>query len=196
MGGLDVDGSTTRAWAQRGRARPTTNEESHKVYDVNVVGMVRVARAALPFLRESSSSRDREHVFSCGDGRNPEPGALQRVEGRRDVLTLAMAADHVRRGRARQLRLPRARPTRPGSGICSTPPTTRGRGAPLEARQPMGRLVSAGRVAEAIAYLASSSKAWRPVPRCSWTAGMRGCGCGSGRPARASNRATEGAARA
>ena len=75
-------------------------------------------------------------------------------------LTLAMAADHVARGHPRQLRLPGHGRHARGSAACSTPPTTReAERAALEARQPIGRLVSAGEVAEAIAYLASPASA-------------------------------------
>jgi 2-keto-3-deoxy-L-fuconate dehydrogenase len=71
------------------------------------------------------------------------------------ALTLAMAADHVREG----IRVNAVNP-----GTADTPWVGRlldqaadrdAAAAALRARQPMGRLVSAGEVAQAIAYLAS-----------------------------------------
>src|ERR1700761_7334659 len=52
LGGLDVVVNNAGIGAQ-GTVEENADEEWHRVFDVNVVGMVRVARAALPFLRES-----------------------------------------------------------------------------------------------------------------------------------------------
>ena len=59
------------------------DEEWHRVLDVNVVGMVRVSRAALPHLRQSSSAAIVNVVLDRGDRRTAPASALQRQQGSR-----------------------------------------------------------------------------------------------------------------
>ena len=129
--------------------------EWHRVFDVNVVGIARMTRAALPALRRSAHA---SIVNTCSVVATV--GVPQRVvygasKGAVAALTLAMAADHVREG----IRVNAVNP-----GTADTPWIGRlldqavdrdAATAALRARQPMGRLVSAGEVANAIAYLAS-----------------------------------------
>lgn len=130
-----------------------------RVLDVNVVGMARVARAALPHLR---ASRHACIVNTCSAV--AFVGVRQRAvygasKGAVEGLTLAMAADHVREG----IRVNAVAP-----GTASTPWVDRlldaaeDRAATelaLNDRQPLGRLVTAQEVAHAIAYLASPDSA-------------------------------------
>ena len=103
LGGLDVLVNNACIGAA-GTVEDNPDEQWMRVYDVNVVGMVRVTRAALPALRQS------QHAAI--------------------VNTCSIAAT---------------------AGLPQR--------AALEARQPMGRLVSADEVAAAIAYLASPTAA-------------------------------------
>ncbi|MFF5973391.1 SDR family NAD(P)-dependent oxidoreductase [Streptomyces sp. NPDC012769] len=131
------------------------DDEWMRVLDVNVVGMVRVARHALPHLRRSPAAAI---VNTCSIV--AWAGVEQRVlysasKGAVYALTLAMAADHVREGI-------RVNCVAPGSAdtpwiarsLRDTPDPEAARAA-LDAFQPTGRLVSADEVAGAIAYLAS-----------------------------------------
>jgi NAD(P)-dependent dehydrogenase (short-subunit alcohol dehydrogenase family) len=131
------------------------DDEWLRVLDVNVVGMVRVARHALPQLRRSPAAAI---VNTCSIV--AWAGLEQRVlysasKGAVYALTLAMAADHVREGI-------RVNCVAPGTAdtpwvdrlLNKTADPTAARAA-LNAFQPMGRLVSADEVANAIAYLAS-----------------------------------------
>ncbi|ACU75153.1 short-chain dehydrogenase/reductase SDR [Catenulispora acidiphila DSM 44928] len=125
------------------------------VLDVNVVGMVRVARHALPHLRRSPAAAI---VNTCSIV--AWAGMAQRVlysasKGAVYALTLAMAADHVREG----IRVNCVAP-----GTADTPwvdrqlnelPDPEAARAAMNAFQPAGRLVTADEVAGAIAYLAS-----------------------------------------
>src|SRR5205823_12355541 len=55
LGGLDMLGNNAGIGAQ-GTVEENPGEEWRRVFDVNVFGMVRVTRAALPFLRESAAA--------------------------------------------------------------------------------------------------------------------------------------------
>src|SRR6202167_3761998 len=52
LGGIDILVNNAGVGAA-GTVADNSDDEWHRVYDVNVVGMVRVTRAALPYLRES-----------------------------------------------------------------------------------------------------------------------------------------------
>ena len=128
------------------------DDEWHRVLDVNVVGIARVTRAALPHLRQSPGPH-REPPRSWRRSASAAR-ALPASKGAVLSLTLAMAADHVRDG----IRVNAVTP-----GTADTPWVGRlldaaddpAAAAALEARQPMGRLVTPAEVANAIVYLAS-----------------------------------------
>ncbi|RPF38234.1 SDR family NAD(P)-dependent oxidoreductase [Streptomyces sp. TLI_185] len=154
LGGLDIVINNAGVGAQ-GTIEDNDDAEWHRVLDVNVVGMVRVARAALPHLRRSQHAAI---VNTCSIGATaglPQRALYCASKGAVYSLTLAMAADHVREG----IRVNCVNP-----GTADTPWIGRlldaaddpaAERAALEARQPTGRLVSAAEVAGAIAYLAS-----------------------------------------
>jgi NAD(P)-dependent dehydrogenase (short-subunit alcohol dehydrogenase family) len=154
LGGIDIVVNNAGIGAV-GDVTANDDAEWHRVLDVNVVGIARVTRGALPHLRQSSHAAI---VNTCSVV--APVGLVQRAvyaasKGAVWSLTLAMAADHVRDG----IRVNAVTP-----GTADTPwvarllaqaddPAEAGRA--LRARQPMGRLVSAAEVAHAIAYLAS-----------------------------------------
>lgn len=132
-----------------------SDDEWHRVLDVNVVGMVRVARHALPYLRRSPAAAI---VNTCSVV--AWAGVEQRVlysasKGAVYALTLAMAADHVREGIRVNCVAPGSADTPWIDRSLSQAPDIAAAKAALNAFQPTGRLVSADEVAGAIAYLAS-----------------------------------------
>jgi NAD(P)-dependent dehydrogenase (short-subunit alcohol dehydrogenase family) len=154
FGGIDVLVNNAGIGAI-GTVEDNSDEEWARVFDVNVLGMVRAARAALPHLRRS---RHAAIVNTCSIAATA--GVQQRAlysatKGAVLSLTLAMAADHVADG-------VRVNCVNPGTAdtpwigrlLDASPDPARERAA-LEARQPLGRLVSADEVAHAIVYLAS-----------------------------------------
>jgi NAD(P)-dependent dehydrogenase (short-subunit alcohol dehydrogenase family) len=158
LGGLDVLVNNAGIGAQ-GTVEHNPDDEWHRVYDVNVVGIVRVTRAALPHLRESTSAAIVNTCSVAATAGLPNRALYSATKGAVLSLTLAMAADHVTDG----IRVNCVNP-----GTADTPWVGRlldaaddpiAERAALEARQPMGRLVSAREVAEAIAYLASPATA-------------------------------------
>jgi 2-keto-3-deoxy-L-fuconate dehydrogenase len=131
------------------------DEEWHRVLDVNVVGIARVTRAALPHLRRSTHAAIVNTCSVAAPVGLPQRAVYAASKGAVASLTLAMAADHVREG----IRVNAVTP-----GTADTPWVARllaqaddpdEAGRALRARQPMGRLVSAEEVAHAITYLAS-----------------------------------------
>ena len=131
------------------------DDEWLRVLDVNVVGMVRVARHALPHLRCSPTAAI---VNTCSIV--AWAGLEQRVlysasKGAVYALTLAMAADHLREGIRVNCVAPGTADTPWVDRLLNRTADPEAERAALNARQPMGRLVTADEVANAIAYLAS-----------------------------------------
>jgi NAD(P)-dependent dehydrogenase (short-subunit alcohol dehydrogenase family) len=154
LGGLDVLVNNAGIGAQ-GTVEDNDDDEWRRVFDVNVFGMVRMARAALPYLRRSRHAAIVNTCSIAATAGLPSRALYSATKGAVLSLTLAMAADHVREG----IRVNCVNP-----GTADTPWIDRllaaagdpaAERAALEARQPTGRLVSADEVAAAIAYLAS-----------------------------------------
>jgi NAD(P)-dependent dehydrogenase (short-subunit alcohol dehydrogenase family) len=129
--------------------------EWHRVLDVNVVGAVRVTRAALPLLRRSEHAAIVNTSSVLAVLGVPNRALYSASKGALYSLTLAMAADHVKDG----IRVNAVAP-----GTANTPWIARlldasddpdAERAALERRQPIGRLVTPEEVANAIVYLAS-----------------------------------------
>ena len=156
MGGLDVVVNNAGIGAQ-GTVEDNDDAQWHRVYDVNVVGMVRVARAALPFLRESSQAAIVNTCSVAATAGLPNRALYSASKGAVLSLTLAMAADHVREGIRVNCVCPGTADTPWIGRLLDAADDPEAERAALEARQPMGRLVSAREVAEAIAYLATAT---------------------------------------
>ena len=154
LGGLDVLVNNAGIGAI-GDVSQNDDAEWARVLDVNVTGMARVSRAALPHLRRSAHP---VIVNMCSVA--ALVGIRQRAlysasKGAVLALTLAMAADHVSEG----IRVNAVAP-----GTADTPWVGRlldaaedpvAAAEALRARQPIGRLVTAEEVAAAVAALVS-----------------------------------------
>jgi len=153
LGRLDILVNNAGIGAQ-GTVEDNPDEEWHRVFDVNVVGMMRVARCALPHLRASDHAAIVNTSSVAATVGLPQRALYSATKGAVLALTLAMAADHIGEGIRVNCVTPGTADT-PWVGrlleVADDPDRER---AALEARQPLGRLVSAGEVAEAIAYLA------------------------------------------
>jgi 2-keto-3-deoxy-L-fuconate dehydrogenase len=158
LGGIDILVNNAGIGAI-GAVADNPDREWHHVFDVNVVGMVRVARAALPYLRRSGHAAIVNTCSAAATMGLPQRVLYSATKGAVLSLTLAMAADHIGEGI-------RVNCVSPGTadtpwigrllGQADDPAAER---AALEARQPMGRLVDPAEVAAAIAYLASPAAA-------------------------------------
>lgn len=154
LGRIDVLVNNAGIGAQ-GTVADNPDEEWLRVLDLNVVGIARVTRAALPLLRRSPAAAIVNTCSIAATAGLPQRALYSASKGAVLALTQAMAADHVREG----IRVNAVNP-----GTVDTPWVGRllaraddpaGERAALESRQPHGRLVTADEVAEAVAYLAS-----------------------------------------
>jgi NAD(P)-dependent dehydrogenase (short-subunit alcohol dehydrogenase family) len=138
-----------------GTVEDNDDAEWHRVWDINVVGMVRVTRAALPLLRQSPSAAVVNTCSIAATAGLPQRALYSATKWAVLSLTQAMAADHLREG----IRVNCVNP-----GTADTPWVGRLLDAAvdpdaerlaLNGRQPHGRLVTADEVAGAVVYLAS-----------------------------------------
>jgi 2-keto-3-deoxy-L-fuconate dehydrogenase len=154
FGGIDIVVNNVGVGAQ-GTVEDNSDEEWHRVYDINVLGVVRLSRAALPHLRKSTAAAIVNTCSIASTAGLQQRALYSATKGAVLALTRAMAADHLRQG----VRVNAVNP-----GTADTPWISRlldsahdpaAERAALEARQPHGRLVTAREVATAVAYLAS-----------------------------------------
>ncbi|MER6710231.1 MULTISPECIES: SDR family oxidoreductase [unclassified Streptomyces] len=154
LGGLDILVNNAGIGAQ-GTVEDNPDDEWHRVYDVNVVGMVRTTRACLPHLRASAHAAIVNTCSIAATAGLPQRALYSATKGAVYSLTLAMAADHVREGIRVNCVNPGTVDTPWVGRLLDAAPDPAAERAALEARQPTGRLVSAAEVAGAVAYLAS-----------------------------------------
>ncbi|MDQ0636296.1 NAD(P)-dependent dehydrogenase (short-subunit alcohol dehydrogenase family) [Arthrobacter pascens] len=131
------------------------DDEWTRVLDINVVGVARVTRAALPHLRRSPSAAIVNTCSIAATAGLPQRALYSASKGAVLSLTLAMAADHIREGIRVNCVNPGTVDTPWVARLLSSAADPEAERAALNARQPHGRLVSAEEVAGAIAYLAS-----------------------------------------
>ena len=122
---------------------------------ISAVGIVRTSKSALPLLRKSKSAAIVNTCSVAATAGIPKRAVYSASKGAVLSLTLAMANDHIVDG----VRVNCVNP-----GTADTPWVQRllaqaadpvAERKALEARQPLGRLVSSEEVASAICYLAS-----------------------------------------
>jgi NAD(P)-dependent dehydrogenase (short-subunit alcohol dehydrogenase family) len=154
LGRLDVVVNNAGIGAQ-GDVAANDDAEWRRVLDVNVVGMARVTRAALPHLRRSPAASvvcTSSVVAVVGV---PDRALYSASKGAVLALALAMAADHVHEGIRVNAVLPGTADTPWVGRLLESAPDPEAARAQLRDRQPLGRLVSPDEVAHAIAYLGS-----------------------------------------
>lgn len=154
FGGIDVVCNNAGIGAV-GDVAANDDEEWHRVYDVNVVGMVRVTRAALPHLRRSSAAAV---VNTCSIGATmglPDRALYSATKGAVLSLSRAMATDHLREGIRVNCVAPGTADTPWVGRLLDQADDPAAERAALNARQPHGRLVAPQEIADAVAFLAS-----------------------------------------
>ena len=158
LGGIDILVNNAGIGAI-GTVADNTDEQWHRVFDVNVVGIVRVSRAALPYLRASAHAAIVNTCSIAATAGLPQRALYSATKGAVLSLTLAMAADHIHDSIRVNCVNPGTADTPWIARLLSQAEDPAAERAALAARQPMGRLVSAEEVAAGIAYLASPAAA-------------------------------------
>jgi NAD(P)-dependent dehydrogenase (short-subunit alcohol dehydrogenase family) len=156
MGGIDTVINNAGIGAQ-GTVEDNDLDEWRHVLEVNLLGMVRVSRAALPFLREAGGGAIVNTCSVAATAGIPNRALYSSSKGAVMSLTLAMAADHVGDGIRVNCVAPGTADTPWVGRLLDAADDPEAERAALNARQPMGRLVSADEVAEAIVHLATST---------------------------------------
>jgi 2-keto-3-deoxy-L-fuconate dehydrogenase len=154
LGGLDVLVNNAGIGAA-GSVEANDDKEWHRVLDVNVVAIARVTRAAMRHLRRSEHAAI---VNTCSGAALiglPNRALYSATKGAVAALTVAMAADHVREGIRVNAVAPGTADTPWVGRLLDAAEDREAAAEALRARQPIGRLVTAQEVADAIAYLAS-----------------------------------------
>ena len=139
----------------KGTVEDNSDAEWQRVFDVNVFGVVRTTRAALPYLRLSLSPAIVNVSSIAATAGLPERALYSATKGAVHALTLAMAADHVREGIRVNAVNPGTVETHFVTLLLEKADDPVAERAAMTARQPHGRLVSPEEVAHAVAYLAS-----------------------------------------
>lgn len=136
-----------------------TDEVWHKVLNINVVGTARVSRAAIPLLRQSKHATIVNTASVAAIDGIPNRAAYSASKGAILALTLAMATDHLPDGIRVNAVNPGTTDTPWVKRLLDQADDAKVAKIALEARQPMGRLVSPSEIANAIIFLASPVQA-------------------------------------
>jgi NAD(P)-dependent dehydrogenase (short-subunit alcohol dehydrogenase family) len=153
LGGIDILVNNAGIGAA-GTVEDNPDDQWHQVLDVNVLGIVRTSRAALPYLRDSEHAAIVNICSIAATAGLPQRALYSASKGAVLSLTLAMAADHVREGIRVNCVNPGTADTPWVARLLAAAPDPDAERAALNARQPIGRLVTADEVAAAVAYLA------------------------------------------
>jgi len=154
FGRLDIVVNNAGIGAQ-GDITANDDEEWQRVWNVNVVGMARITRAALPHLRKSPAACVVNLSSVVATAGVPQRVLYSATKGAVLSMTRAMAADHIREGIRFNAVNPGTTDTPWVAGLLAKATDPGAERKALEARQPHGRLVSPDEIAGAVAYLAS-----------------------------------------
>lgn len=154
FGRIDIVVNNVGLGAQ-GTIEANPDDEWHKVFDVNVMSIVRTSRVALPWLRKSPSASIVNIGSIAATQGLPDRALYSATKGAIVTLTLAMAADHLREGIRVNVVNPGTADTPWVQRLLASADDPEAERVALENRQPHGRLVTPEEVAGAVMYLVS-----------------------------------------
>lgn len=154
LGGIDVLVNNAGIGAS-GDVSANDDDEWSRVLDINVTGMARVARAALPHLRRSDHAAIVNTCSAVALVGVRNRALYSASKGAVLALTLAMAADHAGEGIRVNAVAPGTTETPWVDRLLASADDPADAAERLRARQPIGRLVTPQEVAAAIVSLAS-----------------------------------------
>jgi NAD(P)-dependent dehydrogenase (short-subunit alcohol dehydrogenase family) len=142
-----------------GTVEQATEEEWHRVFNVNVFGTGRMSAAAMPYLKTSKSAAIVNTCSLVATAGVPNRAVYGASKGAIYALTLAMAVDGLADGVRVNCVNPGTADTPWIKNLLSKAADPDKEYVALKARQPIGRLVSPVEVASAILYLANPTQA-------------------------------------
>lgn len=154
LGGIDILVNNAGIGA-RGRLEDNDDDTWARVWDVNVMGIVRASRAALAYLRSSEHAVIVNTSSIAGWAGIVERAVYQTSKGAVQALTLSMAADYVSEGIRVNAVNPGTVDTAMARGHINNSADPLADLKLMEERQATGRMVSPEEVAHAVCYLAS-----------------------------------------
>lgn len=154
FGGVDVLVSNAGIGAQ-GDVSANDDAEWQRVLDVNVLGLVRTSRAALPYLRKSQHGAIVATGSIAATQGLPQRALYGASKGAVHALVRGMAVDLLPEGIRVNTVAPGTADTPWVGRLLDSAADPQAERAALNARQPHRRLVTAEEVAGAVAYLAS-----------------------------------------
>jgi 2-keto-3-deoxy-L-fuconate dehydrogenase len=154
FGGLDIVVNNAGIGAA-GDVSQNDDLEWARVLDVNITGIARVSRAALPHLRRSQHAAVVNMCSAVAFVGVRQRALYGASKGAVLALTLAMAADHVGEGIRVNAVAPGTADTPWVGRLLQAAEDPEAAAEALRRRQPLGRLVTADEAAYAIASLAS-----------------------------------------
>jgi NAD(P)-dependent dehydrogenase (short-subunit alcohol dehydrogenase family) len=138
-----------------GSIEQATDDTWANVLNINVTGIARVSRNALPFMRRSKSAAIVNTCSIAATVGLPSRAVYSASKGAVLALTRAMAADLIHEGVRVNCVNPGTADTPWIARLLDQAPDPSAERTALEQRQPSGRLVTAEEVASAICFLAN-----------------------------------------
>ena len=157
-----------------GSVTDATEEEWVRVLNINVIGMGRVSAATMPFLKKSKCAAIVNTCSLVATAGVPKRAVYSASKGAVYSLTLAMAMDGIADGVRVNCVNPGTADTPWVKNLLAQASDPDKELAALNARQPLGRLVSPVEVASAIIYLANPAQASTTGTALAVDGGMQG----------------------
>ena len=132
-----------------------SDEVWQRVLNINVIGTARVSKLAIPLLRNSKHAAIVNTASIAATDGLPNRAAYSASKGAVLTLTLAMATDHLSDGIRVNAVNPATTDTPWIKKLLDLSDDANAARVALEARQPMGKLISPAEIANAILFLAS-----------------------------------------
>jgi NAD(P)-dependent dehydrogenase (short-subunit alcohol dehydrogenase family) len=142
-----------------GTVEQATEDDWHRVFNVNVFGTGRMSAAAMPYLKASEHAAIVNTCSLVATAGVPNRAVYGASKGAIYALTLAMAVDGLADGIRVNCVNPGTADTPWIKNLLSKAADPDKEYVALQARQPIGRLVSPVEVASAIVYLANPTQA-------------------------------------
>lgn len=131
-----------------------SEDDWHRVLDINVMGQMRVLRAALPWLRRSDAASVVAMSSCTATNGIPERALYSASKGAVHAMMLSVATDLVGEGICVNAIAPGTVDTAFMTELANRAPDPAAKRREFEARQPTGRMVAPAEIANAVLFLA------------------------------------------